>query len=274
MSVEYISFSAWKDFVFCPFKHKITKIDRVPQPQNEHKAFGKAIHGVIDKICKIELEKETLGFSREEDLFDPRKMFLSLFKEELLLCDEEAKKKLDPNLIREMKEQGPKFAPLILPALKESFGNFKIVSSEQEIRQNIDNFTTIDFYGILDLVIQTEDGKYHIIDWKTSGNGWRPEKKAETETTYQLTFYKYFFCKATGVEHENVETHFAILKRKPEKDKVEIFRVTSGPKKVGNALNVLNNAVVNITRSLETGKFVKNKLNCLKCEYHKTQWCT
>jgi hypothetical protein len=172
-------------------------------------------------------------------------------------------------MVGEMKQQGKMLVPLILPALKSYFGDYDFVSSEQEIMHPLENQENYDFHGFIDLVIRTRDGKYHIIDWKTCSWGWDLKKRTSTEVTYQLTFYKHFFCKMTGAKPEDVETHFGLLKRTATKDNVELFRVTSGEKKSKNALNTLDNCVVNISR----GNFVKNRLSCSRCEFHKTVHC-
>ena len=59
------------------------------------------------------------------------------------------------------------------------------------------------------------------------------------------------------------------LKEQQKKNHVEIFRVSSGEKKIKNALNILNKAVYNIHK----GNHPKNKLNCGKCEFRGTEHC-
>ena len=86
---------------------------------------------------------------------------------------------------------------------------------------------------------------------------------------HQLTLYKHFFGTIKGLDLKDIETHFALLKRTAKKDNVELFRVTSGPKKVSNALKVLNTTVYNI----ENNRFPKNRLNCTKCEFNGTEDC-
>jgi len=88
-------------------------------------------------------------------------------------------------------------------------------------------------------------------------------------TTYQLTYYKHYYSRKHSVPMEDIETHFGLLKRTAKKDQVEIFRVTSGPKKVDNAMKLLNRALYNI----QSGKFIKNKLSCSKCEFKNTPEC-
>ena len=87
--------------------------------------------------------------------------------------------------------------------------------------------------------------------------------------TYQLTLYKKFFCQKHNIDPKLVETHFALLKRTAKKDNVEIFRVTSGPKKTGNATDLLHKALINIDRKM----YIKNRLSCKGCDFYKTKLC-
>ena len=126
------------------------------------------------------------------------------------------------------------------------------------------------FKGFIDLVLKTSDGKYHIIDWKTCSWGWDSRKKSDPMVTYQLTFYKHFYAKKHGIDPKNVETYFALLKRTAKQNNVEIFRVTSGPRKTNNALNFLNRALYNIQKD----NHIKNRLSCKNCDFYKTEHCT
>lgn len=42
-----------------------------------------------------------------------------------------------------------------------------LFGTEIEIKHKINDFDNLDFIGFIDLVIQTDDLKYHIIDFKT-----------------------------------------------------------------------------------------------------------
>ena len=126
------------------------------------------------------------------------------------------------------------------------------------------------FKGYIDLVLKLPDEKYIILDWKTCSWGWDSRKKANKMITYQLTFYKHFFAKKHNVDLKNIETHFALLKRTAKKNKVEIFKVTSGKKKIQNALNFLSKALYNISNK----NYVKNRMSCTYCQFRKSAHCT
>ena len=129
-----------------------------------------------------------------------------------------------------------------------------------------DNFT---FKGYVDCLVKTPDGKYHVIDWKSCSWGWDMRKRTDPMVTYQLTYYKHFLSEKRGIPKENIETHFALLKRTGKKDRVELFRVTSGEKKTNNALKLLEQSVYNIDRK----NYMKNRLSCSRCDFKGTVHC-
>jgi RecB family exonuclease len=254
---NHISFSALKIWNDCPFKYKLTYVDNVQKFRgSEYTVFGTSLH----EAC----EKKLLDNNINEV-----ECFLNKFEEELKNIPSDIQ--IDNTLITEMKEQGKTLASMALPALKEKFGNFKVLAAEEDIFEAIKKIPELNynFKGYIDLIIQTEDNKIHILDWKTCAWGWDAKKKSDPMITYQLTFYKYFYSQKHNVDPKNIETHFALLKRTAKKDNVEIFRVTSGDKKTENAFNLLTKALYSINK----GFFPKNRLACKYCEYNKTKEC-
>ena len=255
----HISFSALKNWNQCPFYYKLTYVDRIKRFQGNHyTAFGTALH----EVC----EKTLLDASTDEE-----SLFEEAFLRELQSLPEEPRKDLTPKIISDMREQGKRLSTVAIPALREYFTDFELVSTEEGLMEPIAEFVDAeyDFKGFIDLVVKTPDGKVHIIDWKTCSWGWDMQRKTDPMTTYQLTLYKHFYAIKHGVDPKDIETHFALLKRTAKKNFVEIFRVTSGPKKTKNALNLLNKALYNINK----GTFIKNRLACAKCEFNKTPEC-
>ena len=254
--MPHISFSALKNWDFCPFYHKLTYVDRIRLFEgNVYTAFGTALHETCEKLTL----KQTSDY---------QKTFKEAFKSEVqkLKNIPEAQ----AHLILEMKEQGLELASMVMEALSIKFPEYSVVSAEESINVPIESApASYDYKGFLDLVIKTPDGKYHIIDWKSCSWGWDIERKTDKITTYQLTYYKNFFCQKHNIEPEMVETYFGLLKRTAKKNKIEIFRVSSGPRKIKNALNILNQAVYNI----HNNNHPKNRLKCTKCEFNKTEWC-
>ena len=258
MSRTHISFSELKIWNECAFKHRLAYIDEVKKfLGNEYTAFGTAIHHVCEKIV-------------EEEEVDLELLFQKKFLEELKILTEK-KVELKQNLIASMRPQGKKIIKYILPAIKETFSEYDVISVEEQLMVPIEEKDYF-FKGFIDLVIKTSDGKYHVIDWKSCSWGWDSKKKADRMTTYQLTLYKHFFALKHNIDPKNIETHFALLKRTAKTNNVEIFRVTSGPKKTENAINLLYKAIYNI----KSKNFIKNRLSCTQgfgCEFYKTKHC-
>ena len=96
------------------------------------------------------------------------------------------------------------------------------------------------------------------------------KRKSDRITTYQLTLYKKFWCEKNNIDPELVETHFGLLKRTAKKGNVEIFRVTSGPRKMENATKFLFRAVTAIHRGIK----IKNRMSCRYCKFNKTENCS
>ena len=257
--VKRISFSELKNWKECPYRHKLIYVDKLPHFKgNEYTAFGTAIHEACEQIIP-----ETSPPTTD--------VFLNSFKKEILNLQNSGIK-INESLVEEMKQQASPICLQVLPAVKNHFGNFKIVSIEEEILEPIQEFKSYgkNFKGFIDMVIKTEDEKYHIIDWKTCSWGWSRDKKSDPMTSYQLTYYKNYFAKKHNINQKNIETYFVLLKRTAKKDNVEVLRVTSGKKKVENSLKVLENAVINI----EKKNYIKNRLNCKYCAFKETEHCT
>ena len=253
--MPHISFSELKNWNFCPFYHKLTYIDKLKGfLGNEYTAFGTAMH----TICENKLLKKSKD-AYEEFKFE--------FIEEIAKLPSEVE--LDEKLIVDMGSQAEKVIPGIIPALDDYFKEgYGVVATEEALMVQIED-TEYNFKGYIDAVIETPDGKIHIIDWKTCSWGWDLRRRSDPMVTYQLTLYKIFYAQKHNIKLEDIETHFALLKRTAKKDNVEIFRVTSGNKKQQNALSLLKKAIFNIKKK----NFIKDRRSCGKCEFCKTENC-
>jgi len=255
---EHISYSELKDWATCTHYHKKAWIEKISTFEgNEHTAFGTAIHNV----CEKKLLKEA---PNEQELFQ-----IGFDKQIQKLLEKNIT--VDKNNVEQMRSVGPLILREVTPALKKYFGNYEVFSAEEKLYVPIEDFD-IYFKGFIDAVIKIGD-TYHLIDWKTCSWGWDSRRKTEKLVTYQLTLYKHFFCQKHKIDPKNVETHFALLKRTAKKDRVEIFRVTSGKNKTENALKLLYQAIYNISKRFS----IKNRLACTKpylCKLYKTEHCS
>jgi hypothetical protein len=251
---EHISYSEIRIWSECPYKHKLKYIDKVDGFKgNEFTLFGTVVHNTCEKALLT-------------GSMDPSTYFMISFLKEA----EKLKEKgvvLDATLLTEMEKQGKHLSKKVMPALQEHFKEYEVFSTEEMLYENVEEGLP-KFKGYIDLVLKIGD-IYHILDWKTCSWGWNARKKNNKLITYQLTLYKYFFAKKHNIDIKNIETHFALLKRTAKKNEVEIFRVSSGLKKVNNALNLLKNATYNIS----VKRYIKNRTSCDMCEFYQTAHC-
>tara|TARA_R110000824_G_scaffold67912_5_gene175902 strand:+ start:4149 stop:4919 length:771 start_codon:yes stop_codon:yes gene_type:complete len=254
----HISYSELKDWAFCAFYHKLTRVDKLSGFKgNAYTAFGSAVHSV----CEKKLLKEE---------FDDEQHFIDTFAEYISDLPDDVE--VDSRLVNQMVGQGKKIIPCIEDALNDYFEDFDVLGVEIPLMESIESEDNYKFKGFIDAVVATPDGKVHIFDWKTCSWGWDSRKKSDKLVTYQLTLYKHFFCQKMNIDPENVETHFALLKRTSDKNRVEFFRVTSGAKKTQNALKLLSTALYNIKNK----RYIKNRLSCTSgfgCKFYKTEHC-
>ena len=255
--MSHISYSELKDWHFCAFYHKLTRVDKIDGFKgNEYTAFGSAMHSVCEKkLLKEELETD---------------FFVKELKKNIASLDEDIK--VNHNLVADMVGQGKKIIPEIQSALDEYFDEYEVLAVEMPLMEEIEFDGDHKFKGFIDAIVSTPDGKVHIFDWKTCSWGWDAKKKSDKIVTYQLTLYKHYFCQKMNIDPKNVETHFALLKRTAKKNQVEFFRVTSGAKKTENALKLLKTALYNIKNK----RYIKNRLSCTGgygCKFYKTEHC-
>jgi len=258
--MSHISFSELVTWKLCPYKHKLMYIDKLREFHgNEFTSFGTAIHDV----CESAMLNEEV---------DMQEMFLSCMDKEISSLRKKGTP-INEKLLTDLVDQGIRLVTYVMPGVKQNFGSYKVISTEEKLMVPTDMSENYNFKGFIDLVIQTDDGKYHVIDWKTCSWGWDLKKKTDPMITYQLTLYKHFFAKKHKIDPKMVETHFALLKRTAKDNNVEIFRVTSGARKTKNALTLLEKAIYNIKAKTQ----IKNRLSCRlnnECEFLHTKYCT
>ena len=250
--MSHISYSALKNWDFCPFYHKLTYLDKVNLfLGNVYTAFGTALHETCEKLT-------------EDKSANYENIFKFSFENELSkLADIPSEHQ---KLITEMRVQGITLAKLVIQSLDEMFPGWQLVSCEEKLMEPIHNeISEYDFKGFIDLVLKTPNGKYHIIDWKSCSWGWDMKKKTDKMLAYQLSFYKNYFAKKHNIDLKNIETYFILLKRTAKKDRVEVLRVTNAERRIKNSLTLLETAVKNIN----SNRYIKNKTACSRCHLYK-----
>ena len=255
---KYISFSQLKNWVKCPFYHKLSNIDKVDGAfsGNIYTAFGSALHETIENHLE---NKITSG--------DLKVFFGNAFQKERTSLKEEIR----DDHYNQFLLQGENLVKKYKKNLDSYFGgNYEIVKCEEEIFEDVSNYTgnPFKFKGYIDLVVKQGD-TYHILDWKTCSWGWDAKKKADKMIVYQLIFYKHYYALKHGIDPNKIECHFGLLKRTAKRNEVEIFKVTSGKRRTENAMKLLVQALHNI----DNGVYIKNRNSCANCEFRGTKHC-
>jgi len=257
--LPHISYSELKNWTECSWKHKLIYKDKIETFQgNEHTSYGTAVHETVEKMLLGETE-------------DPYSTFTSIFNEQLNSVGILE----DTDLSKEMRNQVLGTFELIVPALDEYFsqkGGWSLVATEEPLMEQIESSLDEEykFKGFIDLILKDGDGHYHVIDWKTCSWGWNARKKNDTLYTRQLVFYKHYYAQKLGLNPRAVSTHFGLIKRTSKKNRIELFKVTSGERKTQNSLDFLYKALYNI----KNNRSIKNRLSCKYCPFYETEHCS
>ena len=144
------------------------------------------------------------------------------------------------------------------------------------------------FKGFIDLVFYDERvDEWTIVDIKTSTKWWSAEQKKDNKTQSQLLLYKEFFSKQFNIPIEKIDVEYFIVKRRVpvEADfaamqrRVQEFRPASGPRKIKEAIALMENFV---NKALDSnGNYVTEDLeptpskdNCRFCEVKNMRICS
>lgn len=249
-----VSFSQYSMWSSCPQQYKLSYIDGLSQStSNIHSVFGSAMHETLQeylsrclRISKSQADKgmDTKAFLKEK----MREMYLK-----------ESNEGKDPICTKEELVEFLEDGNLILDYFQKSknFNNFfslkydELVAIEQPINTKIREH--INFLGFIDLVVRsTFDGKYRIIDFKTSTSGWSKYQKKDPTKNAQILLYKKFYSEMLGVSMDTIDVEFIILKRKvSDKTDYVIPRISrhvpaNGKPSINKAWNEFNTFVDNV----------------------------
>ena len=265
----HISFSEIKQWKECPFRHKLTYIDKIdvfePSP---YLNFGTAVHEGCESLLESRTHdsKKILSEMRsawtENDFENP-----DWYKQQPGWYKHEPYEVWESWAVNMWDE--------VLEFLDKTFPNWACFEAEEELYEEIEN-KDLKFKGFIDGVIKVpkkrgEGHVYWIIDWKTAGSwGWNRQKKQDLGMTAQLILYKHFWSRKHNIPLKDIRCGFILLKRGGKKGKVcELVDVSVGPKTLVKGIKLMNNMVSAVRR----GIFLKNRDSCKYCPYADTQHC-
>jgi len=265
----HISFSEIKMWKECPYRHKLTYIDKIdvfePSPFLD---FGTAVH----EGCETFLESGKIDRSKLED--DIRKAWLEYG------FDNQEWVKKQPGWYKyhhcdEWIEWANNMWDEVPSFLDSEFPGWETVKAEEQLYEEIESFD-IKFKGFIDAIIKVpkKRGKgynFWILDWKTAQSyGWRREKKQDILMTAQLMLYKHFWSIKNNIPLKDIRCGFILLKRGAKPGKIcELVTVSAGPKSIERANKILRSMIKSVYKNFS----LKNRHSCNYCPYRDTDHC-
>jgi hypothetical protein len=213
-----VSFSQYSMWSGCPQQYKFAYIDNLKTGGGSiHTLFGTAMHETIqeylDKCLRISKSqadklmdlKETLKLKMRECYL--KEVEGEIGNEEVCTKEELVEFLQDGNTILEYFQKSKNFNKFF------SLKHDELVAIEQPL--NVKLADNVNFIGFIDLVIRdTFNGRYRIIDLKTSTKGWSKYQKSDPVKNAQILIYKKFYAELLSVSPDIIDVEFIILKRK------------------------------------------------------------
>ena len=270
--ISYSEVRVWKE---CPYRHKLTYIDKIATDEpSPYLSYGTALHAALEDfletkkmnteiaLTQIRSEWEKHGFDSDEWIQGQ--------------ADYRASQGWRPkphNYLPEWLEWAENSLNDIPAFLDSEFDEWETVSAEEELYEFVEGYD-IFFKGFIDALLKVKiKGKeyYYVLDWKTAGDkGWFASKRRDILTWAQIALYKSFWMRKNNLDTKQVKCGFVLLKRGASPTQTcELVKVSVGPKAEENALSIMRSMVRNVRR----GIFLKNRNSCLFCEFKNTQAC-
>jgi hypothetical protein len=249
--VSYSEIKSWKE---CPWRHKLTHIEKIDLSKpSEMLFFGKIVHAACEEYLKSRVMVSDIAIQAIDDAWANNGFEnADLWKLHAL------------NILNDI----PKF-------LDETFPGWECQSAEEMLYETVES-SDMKFKGFIDGIIKIPGKggktKYWILDWKTSGpGGWHPEKQRDFLVQAQLALYKRFWSFKNDLKSADVACGFVLLKKGAKPGKCcQLLEISAGPTIMERAEKLFRDMITSVRK----GVFVKNKTSCTYCEYKGTKYCT
>jgi hypothetical protein len=282
------SFSQYAMWLKCPMQWKLSYVNKLHRYEdNINTLFGTAVHLVIQSY--LTSLYESAGGATEADQIDMEAEFEAKFKKEIDVARKKDEKlTLNEEEISEFMSDGKTIVKYFSShsVRKKHFPSkkYKVIGVELPLEIALKKGTIV-YKGYLDIVLrEIKTGKIHIMDFKTSTNGWNKYQKEDRTKTDQLLLYKRFYSKLHNVPMSDIDVEFIILKRKlyegvafPQQ---RIQRVSPADGKI--SMKRVETAFLDFVNECfdETGEYNKetrflkipgkNRKNCKFCQFRTT----
>ena len=276
-----ISYSQLSMYLSCPKKWALQYRDGHKIPSfSINMTFGTAVHETLQNYLSVMYNESGV----KADAINIEEYFEERFRENYAKGYKNNKNVhfSNPEEMREFYDDGLAILDFIKKKRGEYFSikEWHLVGIEVPIVMAPNkSHNNVLFNGFIDLVLYHEPTeKFVIYDIKTSSRGWSDKEKKDEVKQFQILLYKSFFSEQFGVDIENIDVEFFIVKRKiweqseyPQK-RVQQFVPANGKTKVKKskaALDTFIEKVFNLDGSYKSTDFqaTPNKSSCLYCQY-------
>lgn len=255
---RHVSYSEVKDWSECSYRHKLKYIDKLGTFEaSVHTAFGHALHAACEDYIKTrdmkpEIALDELVEQWEKYEFPDRHIWM---------------------------ERVNKVCAEVPGWMERAFPGWEGIDAEEDLMEDIPDFAhgNIKFKGYIDAIIKS--GNYYwLIDWKTAGNGWAPQKKGDPLVQLQLIYYNLFWSRKHNIPPHKIKCAFVLLNRNEDADeRCELVDLAVSEGQRRNSLVVLNNMVSAVRRqiALKAWKRAEGEYQgvCQFCDFHGTEHC-
>ena len=282
----HISYSKLVHYATCPRQWQALHLTKeVPMLPSIHMTFGTAIHETIQSWLDI-LYNEKVKDANEMKL--DTILYENMIK--AYVNDKENNNGIDFSTKDEMQKfylDGKHILDFIKKKRAAYFTTKGVYLAGIETVLYRELRPKVYFKGKVDLVFYDERiDRWTIVDIKTSTKGWSKYQKADDNKKAQVLLYRHYFSEQFDIPLEKIDVLYFIVKRQVPKDaefasmqkRVQEFRPPSGPRKMKQAVALLNTFVTDTVGT--DGKYeyksyptTPSKEACMFCELKKKRMC-
>lgn len=291
-----ISFSRYVLWRKCQLAFKLEQIDKIGEQfeGNIYTIFGSIIGDYIEKLFAKELPE--IGIGRK---------FMIEFESACLakkdIINSHPKLKYSNKLVTEFTNQGLLILNAIRKKIKSpAWKKWKFIAYEHKLYEYIpeeivkgifddrkyllnEETQLLDienpnlgkrpyFHGYIDLLLEDENGKKIIIDFKTASKPWDAEAKRDMNKKAQLKLYKYFYHQQSGIPLDDIRTMFIVLPRTQTKRYYQEIEESFGKLAIANELKKLQQFFQNVYKNKIYLPVLKEDV-CKWCQFKATKHC-
>jgi hypothetical protein len=220
----------------CPHKWYLTYVEnKQPYQASIHTVFGTAFHETIQDYITVMYNESGAAADRMDLIALFQSKFSEVYAKEYKAAGAH---------FTNAEEMGEFFddAVAILNFIKKNrnkiftIRRMKLLGIELPLVLKISN--NIFYKAYIDFALYDEDlNKIYIYDIKTSTRGWSDKEKKDEDKVAQILLYKEYFAEQFGIEVDDIEVEFFIVKRKIWEEseypipRVQSFKPASGKNK-------------------------------------------